>query len=159
MTFQPPQTTVQGYALRSGPGGVHISKTVQGMQSLTAWRDANTDRPDHWLCDAVSRGFQKLLLLRLDGAPAAELVAMTAELWVDTIGYGLNEEQDRERIVKGFNLLQGKIKKWPQPVELMASLPTRMKAATSGKDMEAPISDEAHAKGVAAFEEILENLK
>lgn len=159
MTYKPLQTTVQGYALRTGPGGAHIPKTAQGLQSLVAWRNENTERPDYWLFDEISRGFQKLLLLRLDGVPAAELIAMTAELWVDTIGYGLNEEQDRERIAHGFRLLQGKIKKWPQPVELMQILPTRMKRAASSKDMEAPRSDEAHARGSAAFDEIMEKLK
>lgn len=159
MTFQPPQLTVQGFPVRTGPGGSYIPKTAQGMQSLVAWRNENTERTDHWLCEVVSKGFQKLLLLRLDGVPAAELIAMTAELWVDTIGYGLNEEQDRERIARGFTLLQGKIKKWPQPVELMAILPTRMKAAASSKTMEAPLSDEAHARGRAAFDEIMEKLK
>jgi len=154
-----PQLTVQGFPVRTGPGGAYIPKTAQGMQSLVAWRNENTERPDHWLCEEISRGFQKLLLLRLDGVPAAELISMTAELWVDTIGYGMNEEQDRERIAKGFTLLQGKIKKWPQPVELMQILPTRMKRTASTTATEAPISDEAHAKGVAAFDEIMERLK
>jgi hypothetical protein len=153
-----PQLTVQGFPVRTGPGGSYIPKTAQGMQSLVVWRNENTERPDHWLCDEISRGFNKLLLLlRLDGVPAAELIAMTAELWVDTIGYGMNEEQDRERIARGFTLLQGKIKKWPQPVELMQILPTRMKSTS--KTTEAPVSDESHARGRAAFDEILEGLK
>lgn len=148
--------TVQGFPIRTG---AYIPKTAQGIQSLAAWSNENIERPDHWLFDEIARGFKKLLLLRLDGAPAAELVAMTAELWVDTIGYGLNEEQDRERIETGFRLLAGKIKRWPQPVELTQILPTRMKAPSRSADMEAPISEETHARGVAAFEEILETLK
>jgi len=154
-----PQVTVQGFPVRTGPGGAYVNKTVQGMQSLTAWRDENSERPDHWLFMEISRGFQKLLVMRMDGAPAAEVVAMTAELWVDTSGYGLNEEQDAERIRHGFALLQRKIKRWPQPVELLDILPTRMKAPSRSATMEAPISNEAHAKGVAAFDEILEKLK
>ena len=84
---------------------------------------------------------------------------MTAELWVDTIGYGMNQEQDAERIRHGFALLQRKVRRWPQPVELLDILPTRMKAASRSAAMEAPISDEAHARGRAAFDEILESLK
>ena len=106
-----PQVTVQGFPARTGPGGAYVPKTIQGMQSLTAWRDENKDRPDHWLYLEISRGFQKLLLMRMDGAPAAEVIAMTAELWVDTIGYGMNQEQDAERIRHGFVLLQRKIKR------------------------------------------------
>jgi len=152
--------TVQGFPLRTGPGGVYVSKTVQGMQLLTAWRDANVERPDHWLFVEISRGFQKLLLMRLDGPPAAELIAMTAELWVDTIGYGLNAEQDAERIAKGFALLQRKIKRWPQPVELLDILPTRLRlrSASDRSVSEAEPSDETHARGTAALDEIMQKL-
>lgn len=159
-TFNPSTPlTVQGFPLRTGPGGAYLPKTAQGIQSLAAWSNGNIERHDHWLIDEVARGFKKLLLLRLDGAPAAELVAMTAELWVDAIGHGLNAEQDAGRIRQGFTQLLIKSKRWPQPVELLGVLPTRMKAPSRSAAMEAPPSDEAHARGVAAFEEIMESLK
>lgn len=158
MTF-PVKTTVQGYPIRTGPGGAYIPKTLQGMQLLGAWKKENASAPDAWLRLEICKGSQQMLLLRLDGAPAAELIAMTAEMWVTLIGPNLEEQIDRQRICKGFELLQRKIKRWPQPADLLEILPTRMVGKTAPKTTEAPISDEAHARGSAAFEEILEKMK
>jgi len=158
MTF-PVNTTVQGYPIRTGPGGAYIPKTLQGMQHLNAWKQENAGAPDHWLRQEIGKGFQQMLLLRLDGAPAAELVAMTAEMWVTLIAPNLEEQIDRQRISRGFTLLLRKIKRWPQPVELLEVLPTRMRRPADPKTTEAPISDEAHERGKAAFEEILEKMK
>lgn len=153
------QTTVQGFPIRTGPGGVYIPKTIQDMQSLSAWKKENAGSPDLWLRLEICKAFQQMLVLRLDGCPPAELVAMTAEMWVTVVGEGMVEEIDQERVNRGFSLLLRKIKRWPQPVELLEILPTRMRPRTGSKTMEAPVSDEAHARGSAAFDEIMGKIK
>lgn len=149
------QTTVQGYPIRTGPGGSYIPRRAQGIQALALWKGENPTAPDNWLRQEIGIAFQQLVCLALDGAPAAEMLPLTAEMWVSALGWDLNEEQDRERIRGGFGSLFRKLKRWPQPVELLAELPTRMKARTESSTMEAPISDEAHARGKAAFEDIM----
>lgn len=154
-----PHLTVLGYPARTGPGGAYIPKTIQGMQLLLAWKKENAEASDNWLREDIAKAFQQLLILRLDGAPAAELIAMTAEMWVTVIGENMDEETDRDRIRKGFNLLLRKIKRWPQPVELLDSLPARIRKPAASSVETCAVDEEAHARGSAALSEILEGLK
>ena len=152
------QTTVQGYPVRSGPGGAPLPKTVQGLQSLHAWKQENATRPDAWLVDEVCRAFQQMLLLRLNGVPAAELVAMTAETWIQLIGYNLTEENDRERVQAGFRALFRTLKQWPQPAELLAAMPGRAAGSAKASTVTTQRSDEDHAAAAAKFQEFMDGL-
>lgn len=150
------QRTVQGYAV-STTGAAYVPKTAQGIQGLAAWKRENADRPDCWLVEEVCKGFQQMLLLRLDGVPAAELVAMTAEMWVTVVGEGMEEAIDRPRVNKGFTLLLRELRKWPQPADLLKALPARIKPHDS-KTTEAPISDEEHARQAEELQKIMDKL-
>lgn len=154
-----PQTTVQGFPVRTGPGGAYIPRRAQGIQALALWKSEQPDSPDFWLRQEIGIAFQQLVCLALDGQPAAEMLPLTAEMWITTLGYGLNEDQDRQRIRIGFGVLFRKLKKWPQPEALLLELPPRPKPRQEAKTTEAPISDETHARGTAMFEEVLEKLK
>ena len=148
------QTTVQGFPVRTS-GLSYIPRRAQGIQALALWKAENPHSPDHWLRQEIGMAFQQMICLALDGAPAAEMLPLTAEMWVMTIGYGMCEDLDRERIRDGFRQLYRKLKKWPQPVELTDVLPGRPKRATIE---EPPKSDADHAAGSQKFQDIMDML-
>lgn len=152
------QLTVQGFPARTGAGGAYIPRRAQGIQALAVWKSEQADSPDFWLRQEIGIAFQQLVCLALDGQPAAEMLPLTAEMWITTIGFGLNEEQDRERIKAGFRLLFRKLKKWPQPEALLAELPTRTKTRSEARTVDAPMTAEQHARGAAMFAEVLDKL-
>lgn len=176
MTFEPrttnheQQLTVQGYPARTGPGGAYIPKTIQGMQTLIAWRNRFANAPDHWLRVLICHAFERMILRRMQDAPAVDAIEIVAEDWIDIVGEGMTEEQDRERIIAGFKLIFRECRRWPQPAELLKRLPRRTTpwpppnlgggARQGGGGIEVEAVDEAaHARGSAALSEILEGLK
>lgn len=159
------QLTVQGFPIRTGPGGAYLPKTIQGMQTMIIWRNRHADAPDYWLRVLICHAFERMFPRRMQDAPAADAIEIVAEDWVDIVGEGMNEEQDRERIIAGFKLIFRECKRWPQPAELLKRLPRRQvkvkveedfsqSQPQSQSDLEA-----AHARGSAALNEILEGLK
>lgn len=151
------QTTVQGYPVRT-TGVSYVSKTVLGIQSLVAWRNRSAGLPDYWLRELICQAFQRMISRRMQDAPAAELIDTVAEDWAEIVGEHLEEELDKERIIIAFKSIFRECRRWPQPAELLKRLPTRVRKPASTV-MEAPISDEAHARGSATFDEILGALK
>lgn len=147
-------TTVQGYPIR--PGGVYLPRRAQGIQALALWKN-DTEAPDseRWLRQEIGSGFQQMVCLALSSQPAAEMLPMTAEMWVMTIGYGMIEELDRERIRKGFGQLFRTLNKWPQPVELLKILPARPRRA---KLPEPDIDPVNHAANAEKLQNILDML-
>ena len=159
MSFQPPQTTVQGYPARTGLGEVYVNKTIQAGQLLYAWKKEHVDQPDFWLRELIVREFNKMLIANINGRPSADVIAMTADIWVDVVGAGMTED-DRERVQKGFMALWQKMKKWPQPAELLEVLPRRISpGAHSGITAKATASEEDHARAAAEFARFMEGLK
>ena len=147
------QTTVQGYPLRT-PGG----KTVQGLQTLIAWRNEQTEAPDYWLRFLICAAFQRMFPRRMQGAPSADLIHLVAEDWVDIIGEGMTEEQDRERIIAGFKLIFRECKRWPQPAELLKRLPRRIVRPQAGTVNVEAVDEGAHERSAAELDKILESL-
>ena len=154
MTFQPPQRTVQGYPV-STSGLSHVPRRALGIQALALWKSENPTAPDFWLRQEIGMAFQQMVCLALAGAPAAEMLPLTAEMWVMTIGFGLTEELDRQRIRDGFMQLYRKLKKWPQPVELTDMLPGRPKRTALP---EPPISEADRAEGRRKLQDIMDML-
>ena len=99
--------------------------------------------------------FQQMVCLALDGAPAAEMLPLTAEMWVMTIGFGLREDLDRQRIRDGFMQLYRKLKKWPQPIELTDVLPGRPKRSGLPEPV---MSKTDHAEGARKLQDIMDML-
>lgn len=146
--------TTQGYPA-SLRGPAYLPKTAIAVQHLAAWQGANTGHPQAWLISEISTGLKRLVLLRLDGAPAAELIAITAEMWVEIVGENLEEQIDRPRVHAAFAQLLRKSRKWPQPADLLDALPARI-IPTDSKTMEAPISDDQHARNADELRKIQE---
>lgn len=151
------ELTVLGYPVRSGPGGVYLPKTVQGLQTLIAWRNRHADAPDYWLRSLICHAFNRMLPRRMQDAPAADLIEIVAEDWIEIIGEGMTEELDRDRIITGFKLIFRECRRWPQPAELLKRLPLRIKPSGATSTTVAT-SDEDHAAAVERFQEFMDGL-
>jgi hypothetical protein len=155
MNNQSLQRTVQGYPVRSD-GLTYIPRRAQGIMALAMWKSDPDAKPDEkWLRQEIGMAFQQMVCLALDGAPAAEMLPLTAEMWVQVVGFGLTEELDRVRIRAGFNQLYRKLKKWPMPTELTDILPARPKRA---KLSEPERSETDYAEGSRKFQDIMDTL-
>lgn len=117
------QTTVLGFPTQRGP---YIPRSIQGLQILGQWQCQQPDAPDLWLRLEIAVAFKQFVCLRLGNTPAVEMLPFVAETWIDTIGEGMTEALDRERIKAGFKQLYRTLKWWPQPAELLKVLPRRL---------------------------------
>lgn len=159
-SFIPHQAlTVQGYPSRALPGGAYSpGKTVQGLQTLIAWRNDNAEAPDYWLRVLICAAFQRMIPRRMQDAPAADVIHLVAEDWVDIVGEGMTEELDRERIIAGFKLIFRECRRWPQPAELLKRLPRRIVKPQSGTVNVEAVDEGAQARSAEAIDAILESL-
>lgn len=114
--------TVLGFPTQRGP---YIPRSIQGLQILGQWQCQQPDAPELWLRIEIAVAFKQLVCLRLGNTPAVEMLPFVAETWIDTIGEGMTEALDRERIKAGFKQLYRTLKWWPQPAELLKVLPRR----------------------------------
>ncbi|MCL1860683.1 MAG: hypothetical protein FWG52_04005 [Proteobacteria bacterium] len=81
--------------------------------------------PD-WLRREVMRGLQALIALRIPGAPAADAVALAADVWMAVIEKrmgGADETSGTQRVRRAFLALCERSRKWPTPAEFFDALP------------------------------------
>lgn len=150
-------TTVLGFPVRtSGPS--YLSRRVQAIQLLAQWRSSDPDATDLWLRVEISCAFQQMLALGLPGHPAAEMLPIAAEMWIQTIGYNLTAEADRERVKAGFRTLFRSLKQWPQPADLLAAMPGRASGVQTSTTVAPRQTDEDHAAATARFQEFMDGL-
>lgn len=81
----------------------------------------------NFINEEVVEGLQKLYTLRLPSAPAAEDIALTAQVWIETLrSYPVAWcDQDRGRIKQAFSILISDVDRWPTPRQLIQRLPQR----------------------------------
>lgn len=151
------QYTVTGHPVRM-QGAAYVPRSIQALQTLSIWRNKNADAPDYWLREDICKAFKYLVGLKLGNTPAVEMLPITAEMWVEIVGEGMTEEQDRERVRTAFNRLRRELKWWPQPADLLKALPRRV-TVPAGVPVQAQQSDDDHAAASARFQEILDSLK
>lgn len=76
--------------------------------------------------NAVIEGLQKLVALRLRGAPPESAIVGTAQVWLEAIeAYGKWSESDEERVRKAFAHLFLEAREWVQPRDFLDRLPDR----------------------------------
>lgn len=107
------------------------------------------DRAPPWLVSAVAEGLQRLVVLRLPGAPPADAIEGVAMAWVDAFlvkRIAWDEARDCARIRLGFRRLAGAAERWPAPVEFFRHLPEReVQRALPAPPMDARRRAEARA--------------
>lgn len=102
------------------PGPRIPGKRAQALVSLREWAG------DDWLRTGICQGLQALVAQSLRGQPAAEMIALNADIWHGVLKKILTIEQvDAPRLVKGFERLLSEAVEWPQPKQLVGMLPSR----------------------------------
>lgn len=152
------QITVQGYPVRTN-GAAYVPRSIQALQVVTEWKYQQAGAPDLWLRMEIAIAFQEMICLRLANTPAVEMLPFTAESWINTVGEGMTEELDRERIKQGFKLLYRTLKWWPQPAELLKVLPLRKPPRPGRTAREATDAQVDDSAGSEALQSIIDMLK
>jgi hypothetical protein len=81
-----------------------------------------------WLRNEVLDGLSKLVTLSLDRTPAVDVIAGTAETWMEAICHRRewHEAQDRMRVRQAFATLAATCTTWPNPKLFLEAMPARM---------------------------------
>lgn len=82
---------------------------------------------EKWFERAIVAGFQGLVTLRLDGAPPADAVNLTLDIWLVALTKNRqwDEELDAERIRETFESLFASCERWPSPARFLRDLKPR----------------------------------
>ncbi len=82
---------------------------------------------EKWFERAILAGFQGLVTLRLDGAPPADAVNLTVDIWLVALTKNRqwDEAQDAERIRETFESLFASCERWPSPARFLRDLKPR----------------------------------
>ena len=84
--------------------------------------------PLQFINEEVKIGLQRLVCLRLEGTPPADVLGFTGQIWVDAmrqLPIGWNAPQDKGRIAASFNVLIRQSARWPAVKHLIDNLPKR----------------------------------
>lgn len=111
-----------------------------------------------WLRDAIGDGLEGLIALGLKGQPAAEIIPLTADIWLRAVRREVIctiETIDAPRIREGFDRLFPGLVEWPAPKMLIERIPARPARATLDLP---PASDEQWAAGLQKLREIKASL-
>lgn len=153
------QPTTRGF-LSPNPSGnaSRTPRSIQALQIISEWKYQVPAEPDLWLRMEIAIGFSQFLCMRLGNTPAVEMLPFTAESWLNTVGDGMTEAIDRERIKQGFKQLYRTLKWWPQPSELLNILPRRIAPPPSPKAKAAEEADIDTSAIAEALQDILDFL-
>lgn len=82
---------------------------------------------EKWFERAIVAGFQGLITLRLDGAPPADAVNLTLDIWLVALTKNRqwDEALDAERIRETFESLFASCERWPSPARFLRDLKPR----------------------------------
>jgi hypothetical protein len=139
----------------------YVPRSVLGIQILAAWKREQSGE-NAWLATVIATGFQRLRAMHLSGQPAAEMLPVTAQMWVETlIDMKVNEDQDKERIETGFRYLYRTMREWPQIADLLKEMPKRVEVRRDPRDV--PVrrerSEDEEAQATEALAEMQRILK
>ncbi|OHD24624.1 MAG: hypothetical protein A2Y38_16755 [Spirochaetes bacterium GWB1_59_5] len=113
--------------------------------------------PPAWLRREIAAGLQALVALGLEGQPAAEVLPLTADIWLRAVSRGnvgcTIEVIDAPRIREAFAELFPTLTTWPPPKHLLERIPPRPQREA----LAAPVEDDAG--GLERLREIQERLK
>lgn len=100
-----------------------------------------------WLKREIASGLQALVALSLEGQPSAEILPLTADIWLAAMERRLRiEEVDAARLKAAFRLFFPVAVRWPAPAQILELLPPRPPQPALPLPK---VSDEEHKKMVA----------
>ncbi|WP_397458185.1 hypothetical protein AB3464_25060 [Pseudomonas asplenii] len=111
-----------------------------------------------WLEREVIAGLSGLVALRLDGAPAADAITLTLDVWMVALRKARRwtDETDAKRIRSAFETLFASCERWPAPAALIREIPTREDRQALPKP---ELTESQRAEGRRRIGEILDGLK
>lgn len=106
--------------------------------------------PD-WAYNQMIDGLQKLLVLRLQGAPPADTITALATVWEEAltpITWAWTQEQDGARLPSAFSHLIQTSARWVSPAQLIEQIPKRPEPVISGllESKRAPLTETEKAE-------------
>lgn len=124
----------------------------------------NTPRkmPD-WVFNQMIDGLQKMLVLRLQGAPPADTINALAVVWEEALiphTWAFEQEIDGARLPTAFKLLIAQAERWQQPAQLIKLIPPRPERPVAGLlEMKTPPpTPEQRARAAEHKRQIMEHL-
>jgi hypothetical protein len=101
--------------------------------------------PDTWFRSMIVAGIQRLYALSLPSTPAADTIAATATVWLETIWEMpelWTEELDQQRISNCFKILARECERWPAIRDFTKHLPPREQIFLKKEDDQPELSEE-----------------
>jgi len=137
-----------GAPLRDTPP---TGKRARAMADLAAWGACD------WLRGRIADGLAALVALGLDGAPGADVIRRTADVWHHVMAGRCDiEAVDAPRVEAAFSGLIQVAGKWPEPKAIWAHMPRR--PAAHALPETPPRSEEETQRGLARAREIQRKL-
>lgn len=80
-----------------------------------------------WIKQEISEGLMRLMCLGLERTPAAEVIQLTAAVWLEAITEGreFDQQLDAPRFRRAFAVLCRDCRQWPLPSSLLEAMPPR----------------------------------
>ena len=96
-----------------------------------------------WFDDAIRKGLQGLVIMRVQGHPPAEQFDNVARIWVGSLAgtRNWNEPQDAARIAEAFKQLTLSAKRWPSISDFLDVLPMRGNAPAQTVPVQRQLAD------------------
>lgn len=118
--------------------------------------------PD-WVFNQMIDGLQKMLVLRLQGAPPADTINALAVVWEEALTpytWAFEQEIDGVRLPTAFKLLIAQAERWQQPAQLIKLIPPRPERPVAGLlEMKTPPpTPEQRARAAEYKRQMLANL-
>lgn len=109
-----------------------------------------------WLRREIKAGLEALIVMGLPNQPAADVIHLTADIWLRAIrrgNIGCDIEQiDAPRIREAFDRLFPELVEWPAPKLLLDRIPPRPKR----EELAEPVDD--NGEGLKRVREIMDML-
>ncbi|PZS96344.1 hypothetical protein A7X66_09255 [Stenotrophomonas maltophilia] len=92
-----------------------------------------------WIKQEISEGLMRLMCLGLERTPAAEVIQLTAAVWLEAITEGreFDQQLDAPRFRRAFAVLCRDCRQWPLPSSLLEAMPPREQLAITKQPIKA----------------------
>ncbi len=107
-----------------------------------------------WIKREIAEGLKRLMCLGLERTPAAEVIQLTAAVWLEAITEGreFDQQLDAPRFRRAFAVLCRDCRQWPLPSSLLEAMPPREQLAITKQPIKAnPERAEQAARELASF--------